>query len=1356
MDTAKQAGDLDWSPDVDYDVTCAARCINAATDSYRFNWIEHNAYYDKCICRNRFGLSQANYTETGGATYLTRYTGGAQTDYLYNYDCKYNAYLLKQYSSAMATATMPSTPFSFPSRSSTPSNANAPQANANAAPAAASSVAQHALERRPSHQHVRRPSQQVVPHGAARDNASSMTQLAAKAGPEESLRQYKLLEALRSGTPETITPLLQSASESISKRRQEPGSEAVPVSTPLHTAVRIAKHNVVDLVLKHDPSWLNAQDVRGQTPLHLAAGLNRTDVVAMFLLQDSVDDSIRDVFGKTAIESAGGPDVSTLMTVSRAHHNEKYLSLLAAYVHSSTSASETQVVPPSPKIEAGSATQAVSAASGHVSNIEAERLYHFLAKPKSSCVHFAAKEPKTGTTLLHEAVRRKDLGLIKLAIARGADVVARDKKGKLPIDLAKDDRIKTVLRQAAADEGRALKQSSAESGAPILGQPPAMKGYLSKWTNVARGYRSRWFVLDNGVLSYYRTQEDEGKASRGSINMGVAHVTQGSDKLKFSIENKLGKSFPSFYLKGNHPVEVMRWVDILRQNVDFAREGAYITRTRSGASSYAPSVASLSITDKDRRGSEFTFRGVEPSTRSSPADSIAERDPSFIADDETFNEDGDQVPRAEDFDLLAQGAKTQLEHTQQLLNSLIVTDSAAGNSRQTAVKDALKGALHSLGTMLDEYVDVVHERERFFVRKYEREIDAKRMWEENMKEVAAQQQAMEAELQKAARDSTRRKRALQEVRMNLAASPQILSPDTAAFVDEELRDAHEAVENGKTDSRSSSQTQVPTLSVDTTKGTRSRASTVATAMSPSRVGRLRSGTTHTLTSQELAGVVESALAGSDDEVSSDTDDEFFEAIETGQLPITEEDDSTDKQIVKEQTDRFLEKYDMSPYKGYDNLRHELPIKSDDRPPVSLWAILKGSIGKDLTKISFPVYFNEPCSMLQRMAEDIEFSECLDAAASDPDSTKRVAYVAAFAMSNYSSTIGRIAKPFNPMLGETFEYVSPEKKYRYISEQVSHHPPISACIAQSPTWEYFGEVDAKSKFLGKSFEIRPTGVAHVNLRIPKEWAPNLPPAGDRFPDMVVEHYSWTKVTTVISNFLFGNPIIDHYGDMVVTNHQTKDTCTLTFKPRGWRGSGAMEIKGKVVDSRGKDCWDIAGKWSSQLVARRVGAGSGDLAPDATVPTNGKGEVSAEYIRLWKNSEKPPGAPFNLTPFAITLNDDNQELRKWLPPTDCRLRPDQHAFEKGNFEHANTLKSELEEHQRATRRLREAGKLPPHKPRWFKRSKDEDTGEGFWEPSKTQDGLVEYWEERLRVGQKRLQEGKTDESWKDVDPIFGDFQ
>lgn len=47
---------------------------------------------------------------------------------------------------------------------------------------------------------------------------------------------------------------------------------------------------------------------------------------------------------------------------------------------------------------------------------------------------------------------------------------------------------------------------------------------------------------------------------------------------------------------------------------------------------------------------------------------------------------------------------------------------------------------------------------------------------------------------------------------------------------------------------------------------------------------------------------------------------------------------------------------------------------------------------------------------------------VDTAATQRDSLKRLAYVSAFAMSNYSSTIGRIAKPFNPMLVSIFRLV----------------------------------------------------------------------------------------------------------------------------------------------------------------------------------------------------------------------------------------------------------------------------------------------------------------------------------------------
>uniref|UniRef100_A0A0L8HJH4 PH domain-containing protein n=1 Tax=Octopus bimaculoides TaxID=37653 RepID=A0A0L8HJH4_OCTBM len=39
---------------------------------------------------------------------------------------------------------------------------------------------------------------------------------------------------------------------------------------------------------------------------------------------------------------------------------------------------------------------------------------------------------------------------------------------------------------------------------PKLHQTDQYKGWLNKWTNYLKGYQRRWFVLQNGLLSYYR------------------------------------------------------------------------------------------------------------------------------------------------------------------------------------------------------------------------------------------------------------------------------------------------------------------------------------------------------------------------------------------------------------------------------------------------------------------------------------------------------------------------------------------------------------------------------------------------------------------------------------------------------------------------------------------------------------------------------------------------------------------------------------------------------------------------------------------------------------------------------------
>lgn len=128
---------------------------------------------------------------------------------------------------------------------------------------------------------------------------------------------------------------------------------------------------------------------------------------------------------------------------------------------------------------------------------------------------------------------------------------------------------------------------------------------------------------------------------------------------------------------------------------------------------------------------------------------------------------------------------------------------------------------------------------------------------------------------------------------------------------------------------------------------------------------------------------------------------------------------------------------------------------NDKPnhSVNLWSIMKNCIGKDLSKIPMPVNFNEPISMLQRLTEDYEYSYLLDRAAECTDPCEQLAYVAAFTVSGYSSTINRTGKPFNPLLGETYECDrTDDLGWRCVAEQVRlvcHHfiylPFVCVCV-----------------------------------------------------------------------------------------------------------------------------------------------------------------------------------------------------------------------------------------------------------------------------------------------------------------------
>uniref|UniRef100_A0A4X2KEI6 PH domain-containing protein n=1 Tax=Vombatus ursinus TaxID=29139 RepID=A0A4X2KEI6_VOMUR len=53
-----------------------------------------------------------------------------------------------------------------------------------------------------------------------------------------------------------------------------------------------------------------------------------------------------------------------------------------------------------------------------------------------------------------------------------------------------------------------------------------VEGVQYKWANYLPGWQPLWFVLNNGTLSYYDSQDDVCKGSRGRIKMAVCEIKQ--------------------------------------------------------------------------------------------------------------------------------------------------------------------------------------------------------------------------------------------------------------------------------------------------------------------------------------------------------------------------------------------------------------------------------------------------------------------------------------------------------------------------------------------------------------------------------------------------------------------------------------------------------------------------------------------------------------------------------------------------------------------------------------------------------------------------------------------------------------
>ncbi|KNG51534.1 oxysterol binding protein [Stemphylium lycopersici] len=378
-------------------------------------------------------------------------------------------------------------------------------------------------------------------------------------------------------------------------------------------------------------------------------------------------------------------------------------------------------------------------------------------------------------------------------------------------------------------------------------------------------------------------------------------------------------------------------------------------------------------------------------------------------------------------------------------------------------------------------------------------------------------------------------------------------------------------------------------------------------------------------------------------------------------------------------------------------------------PPSLIAFFRKNVGKDLSTIAMPVSANEPTSALQRLAEQLEYSELLDAAVTaQSDTGERLVYMAAFAISAFSNARVKdraIRKPFNPMLGETYELVREDKGFRFVAEKVVHRPVRMACQAEAQEWTFIQSPTPMQKFWGKSAEINTDGRVRIFLHASGE------------------HYSWTLATSYLRNVIAGEKYLEPSGTMTIVSETTGAKAVCTFKAGGMFAGRSEEVSVQAFDNTGSVLpMGATGKWTSDLQLTSNGQPTGKT--------------------IWKVGDLVDKAEkhYGLTTFAAALNQVTPIEENHIAPTDSRLRPDQRALEDGDVDKAEGLKARLEERQRSRRKV-----LEDHgdewKPRWF-------TQVGAVEAAVLAD--EEVW--RLKGGKDGYWETRERGDWSDVTDVF----
>ena len=359
-------------------------------------------------------------------------------------------------------------------------------------------------------------------------------------------------------------------------------------------------------------------------------------------------------------------------------------------------------------------------------------------------------------------------------------------------------------------------------------------------------------------------------------------------------------------------------------------------------------------------------------------------------------------------------------------------------------------------------------------------------------------------------------------------------------------------------------------------------------------------------------------------------------------------EESNKQDIKKGTYFFLSE-DESDFidKTYDfNKRKNLPHKI-----VCPKNMIKEMVTNMTKKLPAPVYFNEPLSMGEKQCEKFKYMDLLIKAGNETSKEKQMCYISAFLIGEMFLNLGRSLKPFNPIIGETYEFFDNEKKLRFYSEQVSHKPQVTAYIAETPEFAYYGDTlnSTSFKIFKGSIELIFKNKVHIHLK----------KTGD--------HYILNPPSVYIKG-LMKPPLYNDYGGTTIIQN-TKEVsyrCELKFIEEGWTPNSLGNFEGTVFKDYETIAYLLKGNWTKEIYM-----------------TDPDGNNRIDLLILDKNQEYLNNSieSYVLPEYTCQLNQITPELEKILPKNDSRFRMDMKLLEeKEETEEAQSYKLRYEEKQR----------------------------------------------------------------------------